>query len=149
MPKPVIDRLMSKVIKQPNGCHEWTGARRGTMGYSTLGNEPGKLPKMLYGHVVAYEHHKGTIPSGMVVRHACDNPVCVNPEHLTIGSHSDNHGDMMERGRGGDYKPHKVTEDIVRTIRASGESLSVLSARHGLSVAQVSKIRNHKAWKHI
>lgn len=81
-PIPAIDRLTSNVIESENGCHEWQGAKRGPMGYSSLRNSADLLPKMIYGHVVSYEHHKGTIPKGMVVRHTCDNPICVNPDHL-------------------------------------------------------------------
>lgn len=142
---------MSKVSERPNGCHEWSGAKRGTMGYSSLGNEPGKLPKMVYGHVVAYEHHYGTIPQGMVVRHSCDNPICVNPLHLTVGTHSDNRGDTVERGRGGQYGRKLTADDVrkMRAMRADGASISDLVERFGLSPAQVSKICNRIQWKHI
>lgn len=150
--RPVIDRLMSRVTQAPSGCLEWTGATRGAMGYSTLGNEPGKLPKMLYGHVVSYEHHHGAIPAGMVVRHTCDNPICVSPDHLILGTNSDNHQDMVQRGRRGVNTPHKVTElevKAMRAERASGATLTSLAAKYGLSLAQVSKICNGQAWKHV
>ncbi|MDS1142395.1 HNH endonuclease [Pusillimonas sp. SM2304] len=77
------------------GCHEWT---------STLNNggygkffmpELGQAP----AHRVAYMMHKGEIPLGLCVCHTCDNRKCVNPDHLFLGSHSDNARDMVRKGR--------------------------------------------------
>lgn len=136
----------------PSGCHEWQGAKRGPMGYSSLGNEPGKLPRMVYGHIVSYRHHKGEIPPGMIVRHTCDNPICVNPEHLILGTHGDNVQDMLSKGRQGDRKPNKVSESQVREIRAMSESgLGVvpISNLYGISKSQVSKIARREAWRHV
>lgn len=54
---------------------------------------------MVYAHRAAYESEYGPIPPGMVVRHKCDNPPCVNPEHLEVGTQADNAKDMSVRGR--------------------------------------------------
>lgn len=77
-----------------NGCWEWRGPRS-ARGYGSLNTADGRL----YAHRVAYELHNGPIPDGLVVRHKCDNPPCVNPNHLEIGTQLDNIQDSVERGR--------------------------------------------------
>ncbi len=152
---PIIDRLMSKVITSPDGCWEWQGARRGSMGYSTLGNEPGKLPRNIYGHIVSYEFHKGLIPSGMVVQHSCDNPVCVNPDHLSLGTYQSNKDDCVEKMRHNKgVKQHKarLNDEIVRSIRkdaGNGEEGKSIAARLGVSDQTVYDVINGKTWKHV
>ncbi len=81
------------------------------------------------------------------IRHKCDNPRCVNIEHLEIGSAKDNMEDCIERGRRAKkYKPHtrckKLTDDDVRSIRLSTEMVREISLRYGISIGQVSRIRN-------
>lgn len=71
-------------------CIEWTG-RRTAAGYGRV--------RQHYAHRVAYAMYHGPIPDGMEVMHRCDNPGCVNPEHLCLGSHSDNMADMARKGR--------------------------------------------------
>jgi len=149
---PVIDRLSAKVIKRENGCHEWQGSTRGPMGYSSLSNTPGSLPRMVYGHIVSYRHSKGTIPSGMVVRHTCDNPICVNAEHLVLGTHKDNRQDVIDRGREGDSTPYKITEDDVREIRklhADGLGILPIAARYSVGKSQVGRIVRGERWAHV
>lgn len=73
------------------GCWEYKGPRFAQV--KAQGTNP------LLGHRVSYEHHHGPIPEGMMVRHKCDNPPCVNPNHLEVGTHQDNMNDRDERGR--------------------------------------------------
>jgi hypothetical protein len=80
-------------------CHLWTGAK--------FKARPSRLPYggikvggvKLLAHRVSYEIHKGPIPAGLIVLHACDHAACVNPAHLSAGSHSDNLRDAHARGR--------------------------------------------------
>lgn len=79
-----------------NGCDEWTGARN-LGGYGQI-----RLAGRTVGaHRVVYEMFVGPIPEGMCVMHACDNPPCVRPNHLSIGSHADNLRDAAMKGRMG------------------------------------------------
>lgn len=92
------DRFWSKVDTSDGlfGCWIWTASRftkRG--GYGQFH----EWPKVRYAHRVAWELTHGPIPDGMVVMHACDNPPCVNPQHLSLGTIADNAQDMVAKGR--------------------------------------------------
>lgn len=96
---PLIGRLAHIGWDETNrGCWEWRG-RRNDLGYAVMKSR-GKQVRV---HRVMWEMHNGPIPDGLVVRHKCDNPPCVNPNHLEIGSHLDNMEDMKTRGRSRSY----------------------------------------------
>lgn len=85
----------------------------------------------------------------MIVRHCCDNPSCVNVDHLTVGTHADNMRDMNERGRNG---LAKLTPYAVRWIRShvqSGRAQRDMVEMFGISEANVSMIVNRKTWRHV
>jgi|1185.fasta_scaffold02358_2 hypothetical protein len=88
------ERLWSNVEKDANGCWNWQGTRR-RKGYGQISAEG----RVVSTHRLAYRLAHGEIPDGMVVRHRCDNPPCINPDHLEVGTHADNSRDMVERGR--------------------------------------------------
>ncbi len=111
--------------------------------------------KQVCAHRAAYVLAHGLCMAdihGQVVRHTCDNPPCVNPEHLVLGSHSDNMKDMWERGRGtnlppvmaGEAHPQcKVSDSQVADLRkryAAGASRKELQAMSGLSKSQIQRI---------
>jgi hypothetical protein len=73
-----------------SGCWLWIGARH-SMGYGKFDGE--------MAHRYAWQLVNGPIPDGLVVRHRCDVPLCVRPEHLELGTRADNSRDMVERGR--------------------------------------------------
>ena len=145
-------RFLTKVIKCENGCWEWTGCKRSKRsGYGAL-----KVNGKMYpAHRLAYQLWNGEIPVGMVVRHKCDNPPCVNPEHLEIGSYKDNTNDMMARGRasvGEKQGCSKLTEDDVREIRilrGFGFTLKELGKMYAVHFATIAYSMNGKNWKHI
>jgi len=115
MQKSAEDRFWAKVNK--NGeCWIWTGA---------------KLPKG-YGHFYSgektvlasrwsYEYAYGLIPEGLMVLHRCDNPPCVNPEHLFLGTMQDNIDDMIAKGRQRKYPPKPERVVHPRTVRTKPE----------------------------
>lgn len=96
-----LQRLLVKIIKQPSGCWEFQGApinRDGHKYFYCRG-------KHASAHRSSYILHKGDLEDGLVVRHTCDNPGCVNPDHLIPGTHADNMHD--EATRGGPSKRNK------------------------------------------
>jgi HNH endonuclease len=131
-----------------NGCWEWTSYSDGG-GYGNISRN-GKTQK---AHRVSYEAFKGPIPPGLVVRHTCDNPCCVNPDHLILGTQKDNMADRDSRGRrdvkGEQVGTAKLTEKEVLEIRASSESLSKLAAKYNVDKSNVYQIKAGKSWKHL
>lgn len=95
---PVEQRFWEKVDRRgPNDCWLWTGCKHGH-GYGSFNNRVG--PKA--AHRFSYQLHNGPIPDGMCVLHNCpdgDNPTCVNPAHLWLGTQADNIADMQKKGR--------------------------------------------------
>lgn len=104
-------------------------------------------------HRLAYALHYGQDPAGMVVCHRCDNPSCVNPEHLFLGTQQDNIDDKMRKGRarlGEDHPNALLSAEDVRQIRC----LLGLGIRHwwvassfGVSRSTVTHIKNKRNWK--
>lgn len=140
--------LFNRTRLAENGCWEWVGSL-GSGGYGMIsrGN------KCCRAHRVSYEAYKGAIPKGMVVRHTCDNPSCINPDHLILGTQRDNVADREARGRrdvkGEQIGTSKLTEKEVLEIKSSLESVSVLADRYGVDKSNIWLIRAGKSWKHL
>lgn len=90
----LAERLWGNVEKDANGCWNWRGARY-RKGYGRISIDG----RQVAAHRTAYRLAHGEIPDGLVVRHRCDNPPCINPDHLEVGTAADNSRDMVERGR--------------------------------------------------
>lgn len=139
--------ILERVERVASGCWEWKRARN-SYGYGTTwraGRQQG-------AHRVAYEVFVGPIPKGMLVCHHCDNPACVNPEHLFLGTPAQNSGDMREKGRsvrGEGRHNAKLTEELVLQIRGASGSQRSIAARFGVSQSRVSLIKNQKTWAHV
>ena len=129
------------------GCWEWRGSRI-SAGYGQLEVKG----KGLRAHRVAYETWVSPIPEGMVVRHKCDNPPCINPDHLELGTQKDNGQDMASRGRStsGDKNVRaKLTWEKVREIRslAGAASQSELARRFEVNPSVISNIIRNRTWR--
>lgn len=92
-PQPVADRFM-RLVEKTEGCWLWKASLR--RGYGQFFIARGLTVR---AHRFSYELHIGAIPDGMMVCHRCDNPICVRPEHLFLGTAKDNARDMIEKGR--------------------------------------------------
>lgn len=102
----LLDRVLNKVeIDNNTGCWEFQGGKN-NLGYGMIRDDK----KMRTAHRVSYEEHNNTkIPKHLIVMHSCDNPCCVNPAHLSLGTRTDNVRDMINKGRGklfGGNGPH-------------------------------------------
>lgn len=138
----------------PSECWVWLGAKR-CGGYGQVlarGKKRG-------AHRESYEAENGEgCAEGLVVRHKCDNPPCVNPDHLEIGTVADNNRDMTDRGRrakGEDNGSCKLTERDAREIvaiyvpRSPTHNQKALANRFGVSQTQIGKIVRGERWAHI
>lgn len=154
---PLSDRFWLKVQKTET-CWIWTGARR-PEGYGVIGGGP-RGSKTLRATHVSYELNVGPIPAGQWVLHRCDNPRCVRPDHLFLGTHQDNVDDAKAKGRAKNPPLHlgekchlaKITAEQVREIRAAaaaGESYSSIAKRYPLSKDGVGTIVRRECWKDV
>lgn len=150
----ITSRFNKFVCKDhPDLCWEWTGGKINS-GYGSF--RVGK--KKLLAHRVAWfiANNKWP-PSNLCVCHSCDNPSCVNINHLWIGTINDNNQDMIKKGRGskgpgliGEGHPRaKLTASEVLKIRKDNRSQSQLAQLYGVRQHTISEIKNYKKWKHI
>ena len=145
------EAFLARSLPRDTGCIEWVGSRD-AKGYGQLRID-GKLIK---AHRYAVERANGPIPDGMVVMHLCDNPKCVNIEHLQVGSQRQNVRDMDGKGRRINKQPKgsangnsKLTDDDVRAIRRDTRRQVDIAATYGIAQTVVSKIKLHQAWMHV
>lgn len=154
--RPLVERFWEKVIVK-EGCWDWSGAKT-LLGYCVIRDEYPKKGNQ-FGHRVSYTIHKGEISDGMNILHKCDNPSCVNPDHLEQGTQKQNVHDMMAKGRrtktiglkGSDSPRSKLTWDDVRKIR---ELLSEgvlrqkdIGEMFSVTGATINYIHLNKTWK--
>jgi hypothetical protein len=136
----------------PNGCIPWIGTHV-SIGYGNMGR---RGDATVLAHRMAWEIAYGPIPNGLHVLHKCDNPPCVNPDHLFLGTPADNTADRVAKGRqakGEDFSHSKVTEAQVRSIReryaAGGITQQELADEYGMRGPEISRIITRQRWKHV
>jgi hypothetical protein len=148
------DRFMRRVEKGgPKECWNWTGSRMKKDWHGQWRNQVGSIE---LAHRAAWRMMKGEIPAGLCVLHKCDNPICCNPTHLFLGTHSDNFKDMWGKGRarpksslGEKHGMSRLTTEKVLAIRASTSTECELAVIYGVSPTTIGDIRRRKTWKHI
>lgn len=154
-----------------DGCWEWAGPLN-TQGYGVLflnHNYASGRRMVKSAHRYSYEKYVGPIPDSLCIMHTCDNPKCVNPEHLRVGTWGDNNRDRSTKGRSGtkvytdadkaNYSKifrgsgnanAKLTDDLARQIKyAEGATHKALAERFNVSASTVGHIRTGRAWKHV
>lgn len=152
------ETLWERVVRHgwtvsPDSCWVWTSSKRGKYG-KVRSNGADKTV-----HRVSWEHHYGPIPAGLFVCHKCDNPPCLNPEHLFLGDSAANARDMALKGRsliGLRNHKAKLTEEQVRTIRsrfANGVipkgSFRATAREFGINTHTLRDLLTRVTWKHL
>lgn len=154
----VADRFWAKVDKRgPDECWEWKAVKN-IGGYGRFALPRGvRRQKWIVAHRVSWALDGRALPEGYILCHRCDNPGCVNPGHLFVGTHKDNARDRDSKGRrrppvGTRNGMARLTEQQVRDIH-DGASQSVpvkeLSMRFGVSETQITRIVRGQSWSHV
>lgn len=134
-------------------CWEWIGGKN-ARGYGVINDGT----RAQLAHRIAWLLEHGHLPAELGVLHHCDNPACVRPSHLFIGTRADNNADMLAKGRyrAGTNPPRgdstwnaKLSEADVRHIRTTKERGTDLAKRYGVTKATISDIRHRRSWAHI
>jgi hypothetical protein len=156
---PAERRFWRFVSPCPNsGCWHWTG---GTTpfghGRFRLSREDGQIGP----HVFSYRLHVAPVPAGSCVLHHCDNPGCVNPDHLYVGDKGDNARDAVTRSRmktlfatgadarRGTGRTRKLSDSDIREIRSSTGRAEQLAVRYGVSVGTIRNARSGRTWGNV
>jgi hypothetical protein len=160
--RPIAERFWEKVVwnGDEDECWEWQGAtRRGGYGTIGRGGTRGVGNGNVSAHRFSWEFFNGSIPEDLHVLHACDNPACVNPAHLWLGTNADNSADRDQKGRGRWAPPKgerhwraKLNPDAVRAIREGakrGVRWIDLAERFGVSESAVAHVLCGRTWTHV
>ena len=146
-----IERRFFKYVDRSGECWVWTGWRT-CKGYGSIRLNG----KNAAAHRVSWEIHNGPIPGGLFVLHHCDNPPCVRPEHLFVGTAKDNTHDMIGKSRhahGERHHARKLNPESVRAIRAryavGGVSMASLAAEYGVWLLSIQNVIHGRTWRHV
>lgn len=154
---PLAERFWPRVERSDaSDCWPWLGQTKKARHGKRYGIVAGEGPrwKTITAHRAAYELTRGAIPAGMCVCHRCDNPICVNPAHLFLGTHDDNMADMKAKGRHASTRGElngraKITADDVLAIYVDHRSTREIANQYGVHISNIRLIRRGLAWRHI
>ena len=141
-----IEKHSEKVTE--SGCWIWMGATT-KAGYGVCAS---KSSKTKTAHRVSYEAFVGEIPSGMIVAHTCDTPLCVNPHHLWLATHKQNSQDMVKKNRqaqGEKVFGSKLNTEQVEFIKSSNLSHRKLGNMFGVSHVAVGYAKRGATWNNL
>lgn len=145
------EEAFASLVSRAKGCWLWTGYRMKN-GYGQFWHRG----EFRLAHRASFEIHVGPIPPGLFVCHRCDNPQCVNPEHLFLGTNADNLRDAAAKGRmhpGERTAQAVLTEDLVRELRRRWVphvvSIRMLSREFGVSESAVYGAVSRRTWRHV
>ena len=142
------DRFLKKVDKSGE-CWLWTASKfpNGYGQFQFKGRPHG-------AHRISFMMFKGEIPPDLLICHTCDNPQCVNPDHLFAGTPGDNMTDKRDKGRA--YTPPGeangaavLTPEIVREIREHQGTTRQIADQYNISIRHVQQIKSRRRWKHL
>ena len=147
----MICRIFDSCERIPNGCWIWLkGKDKNGYGLMSVNNKSYRSSR------ITYETFIGYIPPGMLICHSCDNPSCINPEHLFLGSPKDNMTDMYQKNRdrntGIKSVVSKLTEENVLEIlkmRKNGDTLEKIAKKFNVTKQTIFSIVHKDNWKHI
>lgn len=146
-PKTAEERFYDMTDRSSGECWKWMGFI-GPDGYGRIRVNGRNVRAPRFAYMMAH----GAIPPGLVVRHRCHNPACVNPAHLLIGTNADNSADMtraQRQARGESNGSAKLTSDQVIAIRGDHRSLRVLALKYGVGRSTIRRARTQSHWKHV
>ena len=144
-----VDKVSSHIYYKEIKCWTWIGATNKNMyGYFRVND------KIKKSHRISWEIKYGQIPEGKRVLHHCDNPPCVNPEHLFLGTDKDNSQDALNKGRlfipyGERHGQSKLTEEQVKSILKDTRFHTKIATDYNVSRRTISYIKRGEAWKHV
>lgn len=148
---------MKLTLVADSGCWEYKGwLDKDGYGKMTVTAKDGTW-RSIGVHRLSWEVHRGPIPDDMGVLHKCDNPKCMNPAHLFLGTPADNNRDKTEKGRAiaprGEQVVHSKlkTADVIeiRKLYSDGETQRAIAPRYGVTYKTISKIVRRERWKHV
>lgn len=148
---PLEKRFHAQYLPEPmSGCWLWTGNTNGRYGTLGFNNKP------LYAHRFSYELYHGKFDKKLDVCHKCDVNLCVNPQHLFVGSRKDNMRDCLLKGRfahGSKHKNAKLNEqaivEIIQSYDNGFKNQRELAEQFGVTQTLIGRIVRGKSWKHV
>jgi hypothetical protein len=148
-----IEQKLLRYAVSENGCWNWV-ATKDRDGYGLLTHHRGK---QIRAHRASYEFHVAKIPVGLLVCHSCDNPSCINPNHLFVGTSKENTRDMLDKNRRpvlrGERHPNAKLTNVqvtqIKQLRSENRLLKDIANQFNISFQTVSSITKGTTWNNI